>query len=177
MDILVRSNWKQKGEGAIELLLPISRPLPAEGKFGSKGVLVQNLAQVHYSAEGKLKKETGTIEIWFKPLWKSPQKREKEVPYHYHYLFDSRNENYDYGFQIYFWDSGKIGAKKLLCAGWADYNKGDSMSIPVIWQDKRWHHIAFAWKKGEKTAVGKLYLDGKLVDFMERRPCFMGTLA
>ena len=128
------------------------------------GVLLKDGATVALSAQGHLDPSQGTIEICFSPLCRSPAERAADVPYHYHYLFDSRNQEYDFGFQVFLWDSGKRGAGKSLIAGWGDYNKGDSLSVEVRWPAKQWHHVAFAWHKPEDAkATGKLYLDGKLV--------------
>jgi len=138
-------------------------PEIVRARFGN-GVLLAEGATVTFPVKGNLNPNEGTIEIFFKPLWSSPERRERDVPYRYHYLFDSRDEEYDYGFQIYFWDSGKRCARKALIAGWGDYNKGDSLSVPVTWEKETWHHIAFAWRKlGNGRAIGRLYLDGKLV--------------
>ncbi len=150
-----------KGEGTVKLLLP-STPLFTEGKFG-KGILLQNLGNVRYRRVN-FNLEEGTIEMWFKPLWKSPEERSNNVSPFYNVLFNNCEKGSgNYGFEICFWDSGRKGDRKFIIARWKNYFKGDSMSSQIVWPEEKWHHIAFCWKKGEKGVICKLFLDGKLV--------------
>ena len=148
------------------MFLPVAKipPLFEEGKFG-KGLLLTSLSpRLTYPATGNLHAEEGTIEMWFKPLWKSPAEREKDVKYHYHYLFDSRDKKYHNGYSIYFWDSGKKGAGKSLHGA----GPVQRFSGGVTWPEPQWHHIAFSWKKVGNKVTAKVFVDGEPLASVER---------
>jgi len=155
--------------------LPISRHRPARavrGRFGGAVELV-DCARLRYRAAGNVPFEQGTIEMMVKPLWPDPKERDRDVPYHYHQLFDSRDREYDQGITIYLWDSGRKGAQKSLIAAWAEVDKAENISVPCSWKKGEWHRIAFTWKR---AAEGKgemaFYVDGECVGRNENAPNF-----
>ncbi|MEA3402362.1 MAG: LamG-like jellyroll fold domain-containing protein [Armatimonadota bacterium] len=147
------------GDRRIRLLIPEGEPMFADAKFG-QGLIVTRLSPpIHYPRQGNLNRDEGTIEVWFKPYWNSPAEREQERDHCYHYLFDSRDEKYQDGYQVYFWDSGKVGARKSLHGG----GPVERFSHPVTWETPAWHHVAFTWKRRGDEVAARLFLDGEEV--------------
>jgi len=143
----------------------LDRPpsVKTEGRHGP-GALLKDMATMRLPVSGNLRREEGTVELWFKPLWTSPAQREEDVPYHYNVLFDSRSPRYSYGFYLSTFDSGKKGASKSLGPAWAGNRQAHGIGgLTLDWPEPKWRHIAFSWKKTEGKAVGFFFIDGKQI--------------
>ena len=148
----------EKGE------LTVNPPsMKTEGRFGP-GVLLKEMAIMRLPVHGNLRREEGTVELWFKPLWTSPAQREKDIPYNYNVFFDSRNLRYTDGFYLGIWDSGKKGARKGISAAWSCNRQAHSIGgVSLTWPEPKWRHLAFSWKRTESKAIGHFFIDGKQI--------------
>ena len=132
-----------------------------EGRHGP-GMHLTDLAVLRLPVPGNLNASQGTVEIWFKPDWTSPEPREADVPYSYTVLFDSRNQRYTDGFYLATWDSGKKGTAKSLYGAWSRDRKATNLGyIPLDWPEPDWHHAGFTWETTDTEARGFLFLDGR----------------
>ena len=151
-------------------LTPRAGASRVEGRHGP-GVHLTDLAVLRLPVPGNMNAAEGTVEIWFKPDWTSPEPREADVPYSYTVLFDSRNQRYTDGFYLATWDSGKKGTAKSLYGAWSRNRKGTNLGyIGLAWPEPAWHHAGFTWKVTDDRAEGFLFLDGRKHDTVTSEP-------
>ena len=133
-----------------------------EGRY-NKAVMINDSDYLYYPVNGNFNKTEGTIEFWVRTNW-DPATSDK-----HHFLFSENpgtewnSPNHVY---VYFHKS-----QSLNFVIFDENGEGHTVSVPITWNPKEWHHVAVTWKLSDSgESEMRLYVDGILRDDTPTNP-------